>query len=61
MSIIDKRKPSFSPKHSIKEHHDEKTDDNNREKKNDINEIPIEEVFKRSLSIVSHYQSSRKT
>jgi hypothetical protein len=44
MSIIDKKKALSSPKYSIKEHHDEKTDDNNIEKKN-IDEIPIKEVF----------------
>ncbi len=44
MSTIDKKKALSSPKYSLKEHHDEKTDDNNREKKN-IDEISIEEVF----------------
>ncbi len=46
MSTIDKKKVAAlsSPKHSIKEHYDELTDDNNRETKT-IDEIPIEEVF----------------
>ena len=36
MSAIDK--------HSIKEHHEEITDDNNRETKN-VDEIPVDEVL----------------
>jgi hypothetical protein len=50
----------------MKEHHDEKTDDNNREKKN-IDEIPIEEVFRKKNQIIISiwkyfilYRSSRK-
>jgi hypothetical protein len=43
MWTIDKKKASFSPKYSFQEHHDEQSDDNNRETKN-IDEIPIEEV-----------------
>jgi len=38
----------------MKEHHDGKTDDNNREKKN-IDEIPIDEVFRRNQIIISIY------
>ncbi len=66
MSTIDKKKISSSSKHSMKEHHDEKTDDNNREKKN-IDEIPIEEVFRKKNQIIISiwkyfilYRSSRK-
>jgi len=51
MSTIDKRKALSSSKYSIKEHHDDKTDDNNREKKDNIDEILIEEVCKQNLKI----------
>jgi hypothetical protein len=49
MSITDKKKALSSPKYSIKEHHDEKTDHNNRETTN-IHEIPIEKVCKTTHS-----------
>jgi hypothetical protein len=52
MSTIDKRKALSSSKYSIKEHHDDKTDDNNREKKTNMDEILIEEVCKQNLKIV---------
>lgn len=45
MSTIDKKKSSTSPKYSIKEHQDEMVYDNNREKEEKIDEIPIEEVI----------------
>ncbi|CAF0753654.1 unnamed protein product [Rotaria sp. Silwood1] len=44
MSTVNKKKGSSSPKHSIKEHHDEITDGNNREKNLNTDEIPIEEI-----------------
>ncbi len=44
MSTIDKKKTLSSPKHSIKVHQNELTDDNNREIKNSP-EIPLEDVF----------------
>ncbi|CAF1505596.1 unnamed protein product [Rotaria magnacalcarata] len=44
MSITSKKKVSASPQHSMKEHHDQKTDDNNREKAFEIDKISIEEI-----------------
>lgn len=48
MSTIDKKKASSSLKHLIKEHHDEETNDNNKEKTN-TDEIHIEEVFRKEI------------
>ncbi len=46
MSTVDKKKALSSPKYSMQEHHDEMTDNNNRDTKN-ISEISIEKVFER--------------
>lgn len=54
MSITNKKKVSLSPQQSIKEHQEEKTDDNNIEKNIFGDDISIEEVFKRNLMIVTH-------
>ena len=52
MSTTDKKKALSSPKYSMREHHDEKTDDNNREMK-PIDDIPMEEVFKTNDILIS--------